>query len=144
MNPCLNMGCVHDAQPDSAYCFACQYGSGEFPVVEISYSHGEGKKPQSEAQARKDMPIYSGVLAYFPDAIAAVARLSKVGNDQHNPGEPMHWAKDKSTDHEDCLMRHLKDHARGDYVDTDDQYHLTKVAWRALAALQIFLEKQDD
>ena len=53
--------------------------------------------------ARKGVPIYSGVLRYFPDAIAAVAELSRIGNDQHNPGEPLHWAREKSTDEHDAL-----------------------------------------
>ena len=55
---------------------------------------------------RKDYPITTGCIHYFPDALKAVARCSKIGNDQHNPGEPLHWAKDKSTDHLDCLACH--------------------------------------
>lgn len=93
-------------------------------------------------EERKATPIYSGFVKYFPLAIAEVARLSKAGNDQHNPGQPLHWAKDKSKDHEDCIMRHLTDHAAGVLVDTDGINHLTKVAWRAMAALEIFLENR--
>lgn len=98
----------------------------------------------SDAKARKDTPIYSGVVKYFPLALAAVARVSKAGNDQHNPGQPLHWAREKSTDHEDCIMRHLTDVAAGNNVDTDGELHLAKVAWRALAALQIAEEKRLD
>lgn len=90
-----------------------------------------------EAAARKAIPLCTGVLDYFPDALAEVAKTSKVGNDQHNPGQPLHWAKDKSTDHADALLRHLKD--RGT-VDTDGVRHSAKVAWRALALLQTELE----
>lgn len=79
-----------------------------------------------------------GLLDYFPDALAEVARVSKAGNDQHNPGQPLHWAKEKSTDHADCIIRHLVD--RGT-LDTDGQRHSAKVAWRALALLQIELEE---
>lgn len=82
---------------------------------------------------RKDYPLVRGVLDYFPDALLEVANVSKVGNDQHNPGEPIHWAKEKSTDEADALMRHLID--RGKY-DTDNVRHSAKVAWRALALLQ--------
>jgi hypothetical protein len=89
------------------------------------------------AKARKDTPLVSGCLDYFPAALAAVARLSKVGNDQHNPGQPMHWARGKSNDHADCIVRHLTD--RGT-TDTDGVRHSTKVAWRALALLQEELE----
>lgn len=95
----------------------------------------------NEAQQRKNTPIYSGFVKYFPRAMGEVARLSKVANDQHNPGEPLRWAKEKSTDHLDCLMRHLVDDAMGKKVDTDEQMHLTKVAWRAMANLEIYLEE---
>lgn len=91
----------------------------------------------TDAKARKNAPMARGVLDYFPDALAAVAELSRIGNEQHNPGQPMHWAKEKSTDHADCIMRHLAD--RGT-KDTDGVLHSTKVAWRALAMLQIELE----
>lgn len=95
----------------------------------------------SEAQDRKDTPMARGLLDYFPDALAAVARLSQVANEQHNPGEPMHWAREKSQDHADCIIRHLVD--RGTF-DTDGQCHSTKVAWRALALLQLELEASPD
>jgi len=95
----------------------------------------------TDSKSRKGLPITTGVLDYFPDAIAEVARLSMVGNDQHNPGEPLHWARDKSTDHADCIVRHLME--RGT-VDTDGVRHSTKVAWRALALLQVELEKDAD
>ena len=90
-----------------------------------------------DAKERKDRPIARGVLDYFPDALLEVARLSKIGNDQHNPGQEMHWAKEKSTDHADCIIRHLID--RGT-IDTDGVPHSAKVAWRALALLQTELE----
>lgn len=93
----------------------------------------------TDAKARKEMPIARGVLDYFPDALGEVAHLSKVGNDQHNPGQPLHWAKDKSTDHADCIVRHLID--RGTR-DTDGVRHATKVAWRALALLQTEIDKE--
>lgn len=91
----------------------------------------------TDAQERKNSPIYSGVLKYFPDAIAAVAQLSKIGNDQHNPGQPLQWAREKSSDHHDCLIRHAMDAGT---IDTDGVRHSAKVAWRALAALQLELE----
>jgi len=86
---------------------------------------------------RKAHPVARGVLDYFPDAIMAIANVSFRANEQHNPGEPMHWAKEKSTDHADCIARHLID--RGT-LDTDGLRHTAKVAWRALALLQTELE----
>jgi hypothetical protein len=93
----------------------------------------------TNSDARKDVPIASGVLDYFPLALAAVARLSKIGNDKHNPGEPLHWSRHKSTDHADCIIRHMID--RGT-IDTDGELHDVKVAWRALAMLQLAEEKR--
>lgn len=62
-----------------------------------------------ESRARKDVPLYSGCFRYFPAALAGVARWSKLGNDKHNPGQPMHHARGKSSDHADCMLRHLMD-----------------------------------
>ena len=87
----------------------------------------------TEASERKSVPIYSGVLMYFPDAIAEVAKCSQIGNDQHHKGEPLHWDKSKSMDEHDALTRHLMEAGT---VDTDGIRHSAKVAWRALAALQ--------
>lgn len=90
-----------------------------------------------DATERKALPIATGVLDYFPLALAEVARVSKVGNDQHNPGQPLHWDRAKSTDHADCIARHLIQ--RGT-LDSDGMRHSAKVAWRALALLQEELE----
>jgi len=84
--------------------------------------------------------VFSGVLAYFPDALLDVAYCSKIGNDQHNPGQPLHWAKEKSTDEADALLRHLAKHGT---VDTDGVRHSAKVAWRALALLQREIEAEE-
>ncbi len=94
-------------------------------------------KLPADAAARKAAPIARGVLDYFPLAVADVARLSLIANEQHNPGTEMHWDRSKSKDHADCIVRHLID--RGT-VDTDGVRHATKVAWRALALLQVELE----
>ena len=87
---------------------------------------------------RKDVPLASGLFDYFPDALWAVAHCSAIGNEQHHPGEPLHWDKPKSDDHADALLRHLTD--RG-LRDEDGVLHSAKVAWRALALLQTELEK---
>lgn len=88
---------------------------------------------------RKGTPITTGVLDYFPRALAAVAKCSKAGNDQHNPGQPLHWDKSKSTDHADCIARHLIDRNTN---DTDGIPHAAKLAWRALALLETMLEQE--
>ena len=94
----------------------------------------------TDPKARKEVPIFSGVLKYFPDALAEVATVSYVGNSFHNPGQPLHWAREKSTDQEDCLIRHL---IEAGTRDTDGMRHTAKVAWRALAMLQLEIERDN-
>ncbi len=99
----------------------------------------------TDAQERKDTPVYSGFICYFPDAIAEVARLSKAGNDQHNPGSPLHWDRSKSGDERDALLRHLID---GTFIERGDPdaaiVEARAVAWRAMAALQKLCEQRDE
>lgn len=87
---------------------------------------------------RKKLPVCSGVVDYFPAALAEVARVSRVGNDKHNPGQPLHHARGKSMDHSDSIMRHLID--RGGIDPDTGLLHSAELAWRALALLQEELE----
>jgi hypothetical protein len=98
----------------------------------------QGSHLPVSSKARKETPICTGVLDYFPKALAEVARLSKSGNDKHNPGQPLHWDREKSTDHADCIVRHMID--RGT-LDEFGFLHEVSVAWRALAQLEVALEK---
>tara|TARA_R110001632_G_scaffold70241_2_gene163704 strand:+ start:1396 stop:1704 length:309 start_codon:yes stop_codon:yes gene_type:complete len=88
---------------------------------------------------RKQTPIFSGVLAYFPDAITEVAKCSLAGQQQHNPDKPLGWDRSKSGNELDSLTRHLMEAGS---MDTDGVRHSTKVAWRALANLQKEIEKE--
>lgn len=91
---------------------------------------------------RKEYPIFTGLLQYFPDALMEVAHTSWVGNEQHNPGEPLHWDRSKSSDQMDACIRHILDYSRGDIFDTDGTYHLSKAIWRLCAELQIIKENE--
>jgi hypothetical protein len=95
-------------------------------------------KEPTVADKRKSMPVYSGVLKYFPKALKEVSKCSLAGQKQHNIGNELYWDKSKSTDNEDALVRHLIDHTISP-MDDDGVLHLAKVAWRALAALEIHL-----
>lgn len=86
-----------------------------------------GLFPEDSA-ARKEYPIYSGFLQYFPAAIAAIANHSYKGNQKHNPGLPLHHDRAKSDDEPDALCRHL--------LEED----LVGMAWRAMSHLQKHLE----
>lgn len=91
----------------------------------------------TDAGERKDIPVASGFVDYFPDAMVAVATLSRIGNDQHNPGKALFWDRTKSGDEGDALMRHFIE--RGT-IDSDGIRHSAKVAWRAMALLQKEIE----
>ena len=90
---------------------------------------------------RKETPIFSGVLAYFPDALAEVAQASFAGQQQHNPDKPLAWDRSKSGDELDSLTRHLMEAGT---LDNDGVRHSAKVAWRALANLQKEIERERD
>lgn len=120
----------------------------------------------TDHNARKRIPLYSGCLTYFPDALAGVAKLSLSGNDKHNQGKPLHHDRNKSSDHADCILRHLSDLAaaisywefvgygsHGEELQTgavrdmciqDILNEANAVAWRALALSQILHEKYED
>ena len=95
----------------------------------------------TNAQERKNLPIGTGVLDYFPLALAEIARVSKIGNDQHNgEGTPLHWDRSKSQDESDALIRHFLER---DKKDSDGTYHAAKMAWRAMAYLEKLLEEEN-
>jgi dATP/dGTP diphosphohydrolase len=121
------------------------YGNGTFAaevtIKAVEYTREVPVFMSTDSATRKLMPVTSGCLAYFPDALLLVSFISRVGNDKHNPGQPLHWAKEKSTDEQDCEVRHMLDFLRGEPADPGlealgDLGHLASKAWRALAHLQ--------
>lgn len=93
---------------------------------------------ETSSDERKKFPMARGLLDYFPDALAEVSRVSYLGNEKHNPGQPMHHSRGKSTDHADCILRHLV--GRGGF--DGDVRESAALAWRALALLQEELERE--
>ncbi len=91
--------------------------------------------PQDDA-ARKQSPMFRGLLGYFPAALFEVAAHSQESDQKHNPGatDGPTWARSKSSDHADCIVRHLVD--AGKRGTLNRKYHLRALAWRALALLQ--------
>ena len=104
----------------------------------------------SDPSERKKFPVATGVLDYFPSALLQVAYVSYIGNQQHNPGQPMHWARGKSMDQEDTTLRHFMERTVSEdgnatsalTRDTDGTYHIAKAIWRLLATFQIALEAE--
>lgn len=93
----------------------------------------------TDAKERKKIPLWTGVFKYFPLTMIELAKLSYVGNEQHNPGQPLHWAREKSADQEDTLIRHLMESGT---VDSDGILHDVKVVWRSMARSELILEKR--
>lgn len=91
---------------------------------------------------RKEIMIAAGLFAYFPDALALIARHSVRSNAKHNPGQPVHWAREKSKDHEECIGRHSLAVAVDPSSLDDGQPHIVCRGWRALAAIQVWAERQ--
>ena len=81
----------------------------------------------TDAEERKQYPVLTGLLLYFPHACAAVAHHSYVSNEQHNPGEPMHWATEKSIGDGNEAVRHLM------------EQHFVAHAWRSMELCERYL-----
>jgi hypothetical protein len=90
---------------------------------------------------RKKWQLWTYLTEYFPKALMEELRVAIVGNDQHNPGEPLHWARGKSTDQMNTAMRHMWDHRFVSPKDTDGCYHLAKAIWRLKAELELQIER---
>jgi|TARA_R110000772_G_scaffold35235_4_gene85040 hypothetical protein len=108
-------------------------------VIAQNGNNGEHYETNEE---RKETPVFSGLLKYFPDALKEVAKCSFIGQQQHNPDKPLAWDRSKSGNEYDSLTRHLIDSSNEDY-DIDGTLHKAKIAWRALAGLQKHLENNN-
>lgn len=113
----------------------------QHPKVPASAFDPYGGKPYltTDYNERKEIPIMTGFLDYFPLACLEIAKVSAAGNAQHNPGEALHWARGKSMDQVNTAVRHMME--RGTR-DIDGAYHMAKAIWRLLAGFQIQLEKE--
>jgi hypothetical protein len=120
-------------------CAVCGENPGSLIHYAVSITEPKSTLP-TDSKSRKEVPLATGVLDYFSSALAEVAKVSRQGNLQHNgPDSPLHWAREKSGDQADALLRHMVE--RGS-KDTDGMYHSAKLAWRALAILQLELEAE--
>jgi len=86
-----------------------------------------------DSATRKQIPMFDGLIGYFPNACAYVSHVSLRANEQHNPGQPMHWAFDKSIGTGNEIIKHLAEQGT---TDTDGLLHTGKAAWRALELLE--------
>jgi hypothetical protein len=93
----------------------------------------------TDSNERKEYPIITGVLDYFPLAIMEVAKVSLYGSRKHNGDAPMHWERSKSTDEIDALGRHIIE--RGGVDPATGLRHSACRCWRDLADLQKEMEE---
>lgn len=107
-----------------------------------------------DSKARKDTPLLAGLFGYFAAALAGIARHSFRSNEKHNSGLPMHWARGKSMDHGECVIRHALDleeikawlrrnpeHPQRAEVVTMLEHEYDARSWRACAESQEFYEE---
>lgn len=94
----------------------------------------------TEDKDRKALPLFTFLTEYFVKAFIEVCRVAVLGNEQHNKGQPLHWARHKSVDQMNTAFRHMLDHKSGTTRDTDGAYHLAKAIWRLSAELELTIE----
>ena len=89
-------------------------------------------------EVRQQYPLFDALFGYFPAALCEVARWSKVGGAKWND-DKLRWVREKSTDHENKILRHLLDY---DQVEENGFVEAVPLAWRALALCQTVLEQR--
>lgn len=139
-------GVITSAVPDSRWPYTVVGYSGGVECFEECEIEPVEKKVAAQPQRiipdddnREDYPLYDVLFGYFPAAMLMLAKWAKVGNDQHNPGEPLGWARDKSTDHTNKILRHLVDY---DQKESNGFYEAVPLLWRAAALVQELYEKE--
>jgi hypothetical protein len=114
--------------------------------------------PRDDKQ-RKMLPIFKMITGYFPKALREVTRVCVANNVRYNPDrkpQDINWARGKSTDQLGSLFRHILEAQEGLVFEElppevqaacgegfDKVYVLAEAAWRALAALELEIEKQE-
>ncbi len=126
-----------EAKIDAALATGAPLQEGPFAVLTRHWAANPRRTLPDDSVERKGIPIMGGVIRYAPAALACMAIVSKIGNDKHNPGQPLHHARSKSTDHDECIMRHV--------VDANDEptelEHRACRLWRDAIELQELCEK---
>jgi hypothetical protein len=102
----------------------------------------------TDSAERKNYPLFRGLFGYFGAALAGVAHHSWKSNQKHNGDAPLHWSINQSTDHADCIARHLLDlgdmlalaerggNSPSGAITDDILAEADALAWRALALSQ--------
>lgn len=90
-------------------------------------------------------PLLRGCLAYFPAALAAVAKISEYGANKYNLSyEDKNWERVENGfgRYTDADARHLvSEHIDGLYDPESHLLHAAHHAWNALARLEMLLKE---
>jgi hypothetical protein len=99
-----------------------------------------------EAAAAKaaKLPIFQGCIAYFPRALAEVAKVSDFGAKKHGfKLSDKGFLDPRYTEegYQDAICRHIVGRLMDGEVNAadGDLYHRAQLAWNALASLERFL-----
>lgn len=132
---------THVPMEDILLDLGCDSGEVKREVKMFKTKHPVSGIPTDDAE-RKRYQAWTFLTEYFPDSFLAVVEVAIAGNEQHNPGQPLHWARGKSKDQLNSGFKHLFEYGRGVKKDTDGQYHLAKAIWRLSAQLQLDIEAE--
>ena len=104
-------------------------------------SEVQGNENAGIAGARKDdggkAPIFHGSIAYFPNAIEAVSRVSNFGATKYAWNGWLHVPNGIER-YTDAMVRHLVSEAKGEIVDPDSGLpHDWHTCWNALARTEL-------
>lgn len=128
----------------NAFCKKCGINLNFNPAHVCPTTLAASALPTGYDDRKNDFPLWDFQFGYFPLAWLEVVKVAVVGNKQHNPGEPLHWARGKSMDQLNTAARHQFDYGMGQKKDTDGCYHLAKAIWRLSARLQLDIEAERD
>ena len=85
-------------------------------------------------------PMWRGLVAYFPNALSAVAQVSQMGKDKYGEWGGWRYVEGAEGRYTDALMRHMSAVARGELFDPESGLpHKAHAAWNALAILEMQL-----
>lgn len=123
-------------------------GRSETVAIQISSAPelGNGKVISGAVRAAQQkagkIPVWQGVLQYFPRALTAIGEVSRFGAKKHNDGVmPTEWRRYSAVTYSDSLIRHLLAENEGQVLDPESGLlHAAHAAWNALARLERMLD----
>lgn len=105
---------------------------------------GDGAKGKKYDDGKS--PIFQGLFQYFPNALKAVANVSKYGKEKYDLAyDDVNWVRVEGglERYADALSRHILDHFNSSRDPESGLLHLAHAAWNALAVLELKLRKED-